>query len=136
MSNAAILRIILPVGLTLVISLGVIIFSGNQSHHKLARPLERLGIDVWRRENCVACHAIYGLGGHIAPDLTNVWRRRGPQYIEKVLRKGSRSMPALDLGDHEINALIQYLRHVDGLGQYPLPALTSPPFGLNQQALE
>lgn len=127
---------ILPVGLTLAIGLGVIVFSGNQSHHKLTRPMERLGIDVWRRENCVGCHAIYGLGGHIAPDLTNVWRRRGPEYMEQILRKGSRSMPVLGLGDHEIVALIQYLRHVDGLGQYPLPELGSPPFGLSKDELE
>lgn len=130
MERKAILRVLLPVGFTLAIGVAAMVSSGNMTYY-LATPMERIGIDVWRRENCVACHAVYGLGGHIAPDLTNVWRRRGAQHIKQVLRNGGASMPVLNLDDHEIEALSRYLQHIDQLGQYPLPALNSPPFGLN-----
>ena len=116
MEKSVIFRVLLPIGFSLVIAVGVMVFSGGSAHHELSEPKTRNGVDVWRRENCVSCHAIYGLGGHIAPDLTNFWRRRGLQYIQHVLRNGTMAMPALALSDREIDALARYLQHVDGLG--------------------
>ena len=30
---------------------------------------------VWQKYNCHTCHQLYGLGGYLGPDLTNVYSR-------------------------------------------------------------
>jgi nitric oxide reductase subunit C len=30
------------------------------------------GRQIFRDKNCIACHQLYGLGGYMGPDLTNV----------------------------------------------------------------
>lgn len=124
-------RIIVPALLTVMIAATVIAASGRQPNHEVLPDGARAGLDLWRRENCMACHAVYGLGGHIGPDLTNVYRRRGREYITAVLQQGAGAMPDLGLDRSEVDALAKYLQHIDGLGQYPLPKLVSPPFGPN-----
>lgn len=124
-------RIVVPALLTVMIAVVVLASSGRALHHGIFTERERAGLDIWRRENCVACHAVFGLGGHMAPDLTNAYRRRGAEYIALVLKQGTAAMPDLELSDADVDALIRYLQHIDGLGQYPLPTLSSPPFGQN-----
>lgn len=126
-------RIVVPALLTVIITAVVIGSSGRALHHEVFTGSARAGLDIWRRENCIACHAVFGLGGHMAPDLTNTYRRRGAQYIAVVLKNGLLAMPDLELSDAEVDVLIMYLQHIDGLGQYPLPRLGSPPFGQNDQ---
>jgi len=88
------------------------------------------GLELWRSHNCGACHAVFGLGGHIGPDLTNVMRRRNRAFMRHVLRHGMGAMPRLDLGDDPADALIVYLQHLDGLGTYPLDSAAAPAFGI------
>ena len=88
------------------------------------------GLVVWRARNCVACHAVYGLGGHVGPDLTNIWRRRKPEALAIRLRIGGNGMPNLELDEAEVDGLLAYLQHLDSLGTYPLPHLDSPAFGV------
>ncbi|MBK8923798.1 MAG: cytochrome c [Saprospirales bacterium] len=56
-----------------------------------------VGKDLLQPNNCVSCHALVGLGGHIGPDLTNAFSRRGEGYIRYVLNNGSQKMPAFRL---------------------------------------
>lgn len=88
------------------------------------------GLLLWRENRCAACHAVFGLGGHIGPDLTNVARRRNAAYLRHVLRHGMSGMPGLDLNADAAGDLIAYLRHVDGLGSYPLDSPDAPVFGV------
>lgn len=90
------------------------------------------GLVLWRSHNCAACHAVFGLGGHIGPDLTNVTRRRNDAYLRHVLRYGISGMPGLDLNADAASDLIAYLRHVDGLGTYPLDSPEAPWFGISR----
>lgn len=88
------------------------------------------GLELWRSHGCGTCHALFGLGGHIGPDLTNVMRRRNRAFMRHVLRHGMGAMPPFDLGDDPADALIAYLQHLDGLGTYPLESAAAPAFGI------
>ena len=48
---------------------------------------------VWQQYNCNACHQVYGLGGYLGPDLTNIYSRKGPAYIKAFLQSGIATMP-------------------------------------------
>ncbi|MFQ5767659.1 MAG: c-type cytochrome [Acidobacteriota bacterium] len=60
--------------------------------------LEWRGLELWRSHNCQACHQIYGFGGFLGPDLTN-----------------------LDQDDQK--ALLAYLRAINRTGQSQPPPL-------------
>jgi nitric oxide reductase subunit C len=86
------------------------------------------GKRVWLRENCQSCHQIFGLGGYLGPDLTNVADRRGREYMAVVLREGRGEMPRLALADDDVERLIDYLEYVGRTGRFPL---VSPARGFN-----
>jgi len=123
-----VLRIIILVILNLFVAGFVIVYSGrnNKSESGIT------GIDVWRSKNCEACHAIFGLGGHIGPDLTNVYSRKSEAYLDMVLKKGFLNMPNLELSLTERKQLINYLKAVNKLGIYPLHNITDNPFGIQK----
>jgi len=104
----------------------VIVFSGKGAERSTS------GIAVWRTKNCEACHSIFGLGGHIGPDLTNVYSRKKEDYIDMVLKEGLLNMPDLDLSTYERKQLLNYLKEVDKLGIYPLHNITDNPFGIQK----
>jgi len=79
----------------------------------------RYGQRVFQEYNCIACHQIYGLGGYMGPDLTNVMSNRGEAYADAFITAGTASMPDFDLDEHQINALLAYLKFVDATGTYP-----------------
>jgi nitric oxide reductase subunit C len=84
-------------------------------HHFLTPQADR-GKQLWQELNCGACHQIYGLGGYLGPDLTNVYSLRGPDYIKSFLTNGTPSMPAFHLSDEESLSLLAYLQHIDSTG--------------------
>lgn len=71
---------------------------------------------LWQKHNCNACHQIYGLGGYLGPDLTNVHSTRGPEYIRAFLMGGTATMPNFNLTPEEIDNLNAYLKDVDASG--------------------
>lgn len=83
-------------------------------------PRASSGKQVWLNRNCQACHQVYGLGGYLGPDLTNVVQDRGIPHVRNVLRQGFRSMPKFDLTAEEIEDLIIYLDYVGRTGRFPL----------------
>ncbi len=95
-------------------------------------PLGDEGLRLWRAGNCVACHSLYGLGGHLGPDLTNSIRRRGAGYASFVIQNGKGAMPRQDLKDEEVAALVGYLGRVNALGEYPLREKPHAAFGNNR----
>lgn len=78
------------------------------------------GQKVFKSYNCTACHQIYGLGGHLGPDLTNVASTKGDQYIEIILKTGLGAMPNFTLSAGEIRDLINFFKALDATGQSPL----------------
>jgi len=71
----------------------------------------------WQKYNCNACHQVYGLGGYLGPDLTNVYSVRGPAYIEAFLKNGTSIMPDFHLDQSEIKNLLGFFRQLDASGR-------------------
>ena len=79
------------------------------------------GENIWYQNNCNSCHQIYGLGGYIGPDLTNVYsnKNKNEYYLKAMLNSGVKSMPKFKFNGTEKEALIQFLKEVDQTGYYP-----------------
>lgn len=81
---------------------------------------ENAGADAgkmaWQKYNCNACHQIYGLGGFLGPDLTNVYSVKGAVYIQAFLKCGTTIMPDYHLSEKEIKDLIPFLSAIDATG--------------------
>ena len=89
------------------------------------------GKQVMRKYNCYACHQIYGMGGYIGPDLTNVMSTigKGEIYARAILSNGTDFMPNFDLGDEEVDAVLEYLRYIDQTGHFPEKNVTFTWYG-------
>lgn len=72
---------------------------------------------TWQKYNCNACHQIYGLGGYLGPDITNVYSTKGLAYIQAFLKNGTNIMPDFHLTEHEINDLTVFLKNTDVTGK-------------------
>jgi len=72
---------------------------------------------TWQKYNCNACHQVYGLGGYLGPDITNVYSVRGPAYIQAFLKNGTVIMPNFHLTEKESNDLLAFLKAIDASGK-------------------
>lgn len=79
------------------------------------------GQNLWQSNNCWSCHQVYGLGGYLGPDLTNIYSQpnKGPDYINTLLNSGVKSMPSFNFSESEKEAIIEYLKAIDQSGFYP-----------------
>jgi len=94
-------------------------FAGSGKYNLSSGQKELDGQLIWQQKNCQACHQIYGLGGYMGPDLTNIIsdRNKGEQYARIIIQNGTQRMPKFDLSSAEIDKLISYLKQVDGSGK-------------------
>ncbi|MCP5382291.1 MAG: cytochrome c [Kordiimonadaceae bacterium] len=78
------------------------------------------GQKLFRENNCWACHQIYGLGGYMGPDLTNVVANPelGPEYARMFIEEGTDRMPNFGFNEQEVDDLIAYLKHIGEGGNY------------------
>lgn len=74
------------------------------------------GKKLWQEKNCNACHQIYGLGGYLGPDLTNVYSQRSEAFIKVFLQTGTNIMPAFNLNEEQMNQLMAYFKSIDSTG--------------------
>jgi nitric oxide reductase subunit C len=86
----------------------------------LTKPLSFLdeqqkGKQLWQKYNCSSCHQLYGLGGFIGPDLTNVIsdKKRGKAFASAMIKVGNNVMPNFQLKDEEVSCLVSYLSYID-----------------------
>ncbi|MCO6460684.1 MAG: cytochrome c [Saprospiraceae bacterium] len=75
-----------------------------------------MGKQIWQDNNCTACHQIYGLGGFLGPDLTNVFSKLSDEQISVKIRTGNNIMPSYNLTDKQMKELIAYLRSLNRSG--------------------
>ncbi|WP_369601958.1 cytochrome c [Hahella sp. SMD15-11] len=83
---------------------------------------------VWEQNNCIGCHTLLGEGAYFAPELGNVFQRRGggdPATFKAFLHAwmqaqptgvpGRRQMPQFNLTDQEIDDLAAFLEYAAGI---------------------
>lgn len=80
---------------------------------------EQEGKRLWNSHNCIACHQLYGLGGYMGPDLTNVVSNKGPVFAQAIISSGAGRMPNFQFTEAEAEALVAFLKVVDRSGTSP-----------------
>ncbi|MFV0304061.1 MAG: c-type cytochrome [Moheibacter sp.] len=77
-----------------------------------------VGKQIWQDNNCHTCHQLYGLGGYLGPDLTNVVAKEGytPKHIKSIVKNGIFQMPAFDLTEQELDELVKFLNEANRSG--------------------
>jgi ubiquinol-cytochrome c reductase cytochrome b subunit len=96
-------------------------------------PEELAGIGYFRKENCIACHAVGGEGGKFGPDLTQTAIRRNAAWMIAHFKSPSRMipgspMPAIQLSDAQLNALAAFLLKLTPRNARALQS--APPFAV------
>lgn len=51
------------------------------------------GAQIYAKQGCGQCHTIHGHGGGFGPDLSNVARRRSPEYLRRALVDPNADVP-------------------------------------------
>ncbi len=93
--------------------------SGNYNYrNQYDRPLAQRGELVWQKYNCQSCHQMYGLGGYLGPDLTNLVSSKGKSeaYILALIQTGNLQMPSYNLSEDEKRELMEFLKSTDASG--------------------
>ena len=80
------------------------------------------GKNLWEVNNCVGCHTIMGEGAYYAPELANVFDRRGSgdeaafkgymigwMAAQPMDEPGRRKMPQFNLTEEEVNDISDFL---------------------------
>jgi nitric oxide reductase subunit C len=107
----------------------VVLLPSRSTEMGPASPAVTAGAGVWRAANCIGCHSIYGLGGHIGPDLTNAISRLGAEGVTGALYAGGAKMPRFRFSDDAAANLVAWLSYIDETGIYPLPRHFAPGYG-------
>jgi nitric oxide reductase subunit C len=74
------------------------------------------GKHIWEVNNCVGCHSLIGEGAYFAPELGNVYKRRGGAFIKGWMKAmptnvpGRRQMPQFNLSEQELDDLVAFLK--------------------------
>ena len=116
-------RITISILITLFIIYNIVIYSQNTnaSSMKSFSSSALNGQTIWQKNNCTACHQLYGLGGYLGPDLTNITSnpKKGIDYTKAFFNSGIKSMPKFNFSEDEKNDLSTFLNEVDKTGYYP-----------------
>ncbi|RMH44488.1 MAG: cytochrome c [Gammaproteobacteria bacterium] len=71
---------------------------------------------VWEENNCIGCHTLLGEGAYFAPELGNVYKRRGGEFIKAWMKAqptgvpGRRQMPQFNLTEQQLDDLVAFLK--------------------------
>ncbi len=73
---------------------------------------------IYQKYNCQSCHQLYGLGGYLGPDLTNVYSKLNGNESALIafLKAGKNQMPVFHLTKEEILCLLAFLKSTDESG--------------------
>ncbi len=94
----------------------VVTLPHRDNSQNLTPSVER-GKKVWETNNCIGCHTLFGEGGYFAPELGNVYKRRGPDFIKVWIKMqptgapGRRQMPQFNLTEKELDDLVAFLKY-------------------------
>ena len=102
----------------LVFSSGIYFSEGEIQQKEFSKEVAD-GKMVWQKHNCQSCHQIFGLGGYLGPDLTNLMAQegKGKLFLKAMVESGTKQMPAFKLSKEEMQALSTFLSEVNLSGK-------------------
>lgn len=71
--------------------------------------------------DCIGCHTINGEGSYFAPELDNVYKRRGPAFIKAWILaqptgvQGRRQMPKFNFTQNQLDDIVAYLEWLSNI---------------------
>lgn len=109
-----------------VLLFAVLIFNTEQripkrSNAENITPAVVRGKHLWETRNCIGCHTLLGEGAYFAPELGNVYKRRGPDFIKAWIKAqptgapGRRQMPNFNFTDAQLDDLTEFLKWTNGI---------------------
>ena len=99
----------------------------QRSNAQAITPAVIAGKKLWETRNCIGCHTLLGEGAYFAPELGNVYKRRGPEFIKAWIQAmpthtpGRRQMPQFNFTEKQLNDLVEFLRWTNNIdtGNWP-----------------
>jgi len=85
------------------------------------------GKHIWETRNCIGCHTLLGEGAYFAPELGNVYPRRGPDFIKAWIKSqptgapGRRQMPQFNLTEQELDDMVAFLKYTSEINSQKWP---------------
>ena len=85
------------------------------------------GKHLWETRNCIGCHTLLGEGAYFAPELGNVYKRRGPDFIKAWIKAqptgvpGRRQMPNFNFSEAQLVDLVEFLKWTNGINTEKWP---------------
>jgi len=85
------------------------------------------GKHLWETRNCIGCHTLLGEGAYFAPELGNVYKRRGPDFIKAWIKAqpigapGRRQMPNFHFTEAQLDDLVEFLKWTNGVNTEKWP---------------
>lgn len=85
------------------------------------------GKHLWETRNCIGCHTLLGEGAYFAPELGNVYQRRGPDFIKAWIKSqptgapGRRQMPNFHFDDKQLDDMVEFLKWTNGVNTEKWP---------------
>jgi len=87
-----------------------------RSNAEAITPAVVAGKKLWETRNCIGCHTLLGEGAYFAPELGNVYERRGPEFIKAWIQAqpthtpGRRQMPQFNFTEQQLNDMVEFLK--------------------------
>lgn len=87
----------------------------HRSNAQAITPQVVRGKHLWETRNCIGCHTLLGEGAYFAPELGNVYKRRGPDFIKAWIASqpthipGRRQMPQFNFTPEQLDDITEFL---------------------------
>lgn len=88
----------------------------KRSNQAALTPAVERGKLLWETRNCIGCHTLLGEGAYFAPELGNVYKRRGGDFIKAWIKAqptnvpGRRQMPQFNFTEAQLDDMVEFLK--------------------------
>lgn len=89
----------------------------KRDNREAITPAVAHGKKLWETNDCIGCHTLFGEGAYFAPELGNVYKRRGPDFIKAWIQSqpthtpGRRQMPQFNFSDQDLDDVVAFLKY-------------------------
>ncbi len=93
----------------------------TRSNAEAITPAVVRGKHLWETRNCIGCHTMLGEGAYFAPELGNVYKRRGPDFIKAWIASqpthtpGRRQMPQFNFTPEQMDDMVEFLKWTNNI---------------------